>query len=113
LPGIVFLSVGKILASDLAGRNRPEYGMWASLASLSLTVALDIVLIPRLGITGAGIVSSVAYAVTFIILLGWYVRMSGNGPVSVLVIRKSDLQTYAAVVGKVYSKVRRESSVWR
>ena len=105
------MSVGKILSSDLAGRNRPQYGMWASLTSLGLTVVLDIMLIPPLGITGGGIASSVAYAVTSIVLLGWYVRMSGNGPVSVLVMQRSDLQVYSAVAGRVYRRVRGESPV--
>jgi O-antigen/teichoic acid export membrane protein len=108
LPGVVFLSVGKIVSSDLAGRNRPQFGMWAALTSLGLTLVLDVILIPPLGTTGAGLASSVAYAVTTIILVAWYVRMSGNGPVCVLVMQRTDLQMYWVLASRLYRRVRGE-----
>lgn len=111
LPGIIFLSVGKVVASDLAGRNKPQSGVVAALTSLGLTVALDILLIPRLGTTGAGVASSLAYGVTSIVLLAWYIRVSGNGLVSLLFMQKSDLRMYSAVLSSVFKRATDEKAI--
>ena len=94
LPGIVILSVGKVLASDLSGRGKPQYGAVGAVASLVVTVILDFLLIPRMGITGAGVASSLSYAVNTLVLLFYYVRLSGNSASSVLLIRQQDLIVY-------------------
>ena len=40
-PGIVSLSISKVLTSDLAGRGRPEFGAIAAAVSLIVTIAFD------------------------------------------------------------------------
>jgi O-antigen/teichoic acid export membrane protein len=95
LPGIVFLSIGKILASDLAGRNKPHYGTLSAIVALTATVILDFVLIPSLGIVGAALASTISYGLSTLVLLYLYLRLSGNTLCSVLFIRTSDLRQYA------------------
>lgn len=63
LPGTVALAVGKVMSSDLAARGRPEYNSVFALVSLAVTMVLDMVLIPRMGIRGAALASSAAYFV--------------------------------------------------
>lgn len=64
LPGVVALSGAKILSSYLSGIGRPIYATWIAAGSLALTVALDLALIPRFGISGAAAASSVVYTVS-------------------------------------------------
>jgi O-antigen/teichoic acid export membrane protein len=76
LPGIVTLSVSRVLSSYLLGRNRLKVDFFASLAGLAMTLVLDLTLIPRYGFAGAAIASSVAYTTTMLANLMWVVRNS-------------------------------------
>lgn len=49
LPGVVSLSLSKVLASDLGGRGQPRFAAQASAVTLLLTVVGDVTLIPRWG----------------------------------------------------------------
>lgn len=72
LPGVVLLGGGKVLTNEIAGRGYPQYNSIASGASLVLTIGLDLLLIPSLGVMGAAIASSVAYVAIFILALVFY-----------------------------------------
>jgi len=61
LPGTVAFAIGKVMSADLVGRSKPEYASTFALVSLVATVILDLLLIPRMGIQGAALASSVAY----------------------------------------------------
>lgn len=63
LPGTVALAAGKVMSAALAARGMPQYSSMFACVTLVVTVALDLILIPRLGIRGAAIASSVAYLV--------------------------------------------------
>lgn len=63
LPGTIALSLGKVMSADLAARGKPEYSSIFAFISLAVTIALDFALIPRMGIKGAALASSVAYFV--------------------------------------------------
>lgn len=93
LPGIVTLSVARVLSSYLLGRNRLRIDFAASLAGLAVTVALDLILIPRHGFAGAAIASSVAYTTTMAVNLVWVVRNSSLTLRSLLVPTAADLST--------------------
>lgn len=94
LPGIIALSLGKVIASDLLGRGKPIYATFTSGTTLILTIVLDILLIPRLGIRGAALASSVAYVfVTFLAVL-IFLYESGASLRETLVVNKDDLQLY-------------------
>ena len=76
LPGIITLSVARVLSSYLLGKNRLKIDLGASVAGLVVTLALDILLIPRYGVAGAAIASSVAYTTTMLVNFIWVVRNS-------------------------------------
>lgn len=75
LPGVVFLGAAKIISSDIAGRGYPQYNSSISAASLVLTVLLDLILIPRIGIMGAALASSASYTLTFLLSIGLYLKV--------------------------------------
>lgn len=72
LPGVVLLGGGKVLTNEIAGRGYPQYNSIASGASLVLTVVFDLLLIPRLGVLGAAVASSIAYVSIFVLALVFY-----------------------------------------
>ena len=71
------LSMARILAGDLKGRGRPGTVSIAMGLAAIITVLLDLVLIPRLGIAGAAVASVVAYTVSATILATAFVRLTG------------------------------------
>lgn len=81
LPGIVALSAAKVISADLAARGKPEYSMSFAFVALLVTVVLDFLLIPRMGIAGAALASSVAYTLDSALLvatLKYKFRISWN-----------------------------------
>jgi len=68
LPGTIALSVSKVICADLAGRGRPEFSSICAFLSLAVTIGLDLLLIPRMGINGAALASTAAYSVQTMLL---------------------------------------------
>jgi len=94
MPGVVALSISKVLCGDLAGRGLLQYGAYSSAISLVVTVVCDLLLIPRWGITGAAVASSMSYCIAALVVLFFYVRVSGNGLTIVLIPRREDVVIY-------------------
>ena len=84
LPGVTLLGAAKVLTNEIAGRGYPQYNSLAAGVSLLLTVTLDLILIPRWGITGAAVASSVAYTVTFCAALLSYLYVRRRSSLAVL-----------------------------
>jgi O-antigen/teichoic acid export membrane protein len=74
LPGTIALAVGKVMAADLAAREKPEYSSIFATVALLVTITLDLLLIPKMGISGAALASSTAYLVDTILLGGALIR---------------------------------------
>lgn len=77
LPGIVVLSVSKLLAVDLSGRNRRWGPTVAVIIAFALNLVLNVLWIPRHGIVGAAWASNLAYALQSAILVGIFARVTG------------------------------------
>ena len=103
LPGIIAFGVGGVLAADLSGRGRPEFAFYSSLACLIVNVALNIILIPRWGISVAAFASTVSYWVDTIIILLAFLKISKNSLSEVLIIKKEDLKDYIRALDKFKS----------
>jgi len=61
LPGTVVYASAKVMSAELLGRGWPEYASIIAILTLCLTITLDLYLVPRRGIQGAAIASSLAY----------------------------------------------------
>jgi O-antigen/teichoic acid export membrane protein len=69
VPGTLALGLGRMLAGTLAGQGHPLAAAPARLVSLGLTLVLAPLLIPRLGVAGAAVASTVAYSGAALCLL--------------------------------------------
>jgi stage V sporulation protein B len=101
LPGILALSGAKILSSYLSGVGRPIYATWIATGNLATTIALDLALIPRFGISGAAAASSVVYTISAAATLYVFRKESGAGIVETVVIQPQDFAYYARAVRAV------------
>lgn len=91
IPGISVFSINNILSNYFAGVGMVKKNIIASGVSGVITVILDFTLIPRFGINGAAITSSISYTVCTIISLYFYTKHTESRLVDVLVLKKSDL----------------------
>ncbi|MEO0226694.1 MAG: polysaccharide biosynthesis C-terminal domain-containing protein [candidate division WOR-3 bacterium] len=94
LPGVIALGFNRVLCGGFSGLGKPEYGTYTVVFSAITTVILDLLLIPKLGINGAAIASTIAYicsATTAIVIFkkAFHCRLS-----DMLFINKSDLKLY-------------------
>jgi O-antigen/teichoic acid export membrane protein len=91
LPGIVAYSVVAVLSRYIVGRGRPGIGTMILVTGLVTNIASNLVMIPRFGINGAAASSSISYAITALLTLAVFHRLSGRGWVETLVVRRTDL----------------------
>jgi stage V sporulation protein B len=89
LPGIAALGGAAILAADLMVRNRPGYSVRVGYSMLAANVLLNLLLIPRAGISGAAIANLLSYLGAALLWTIFYCRESRQG-VGVLIPRWSD-----------------------
>ena len=93
LPGIIFMSVYKVITRDFASYDRQKYAIFTSAASLAIITLLDILLIPKYGIIGAGIASSIGYCFAAIVVLAFFTKESGLSPAKSILIQPEDLKS--------------------
>jgi O-antigen/teichoic acid export membrane protein len=106
LPGIVFLSGGRILANDIAGRGKPLLNTYVGGIGLTIQVLLNLVWIPRFGATGAAWATTISYGLTSAGWLLLYMRLSGNSLTTVVVPQTSDWHLYRQLARLAWSRLR-------
>jgi O-antigen/teichoic acid export membrane protein len=75
LAGLLLEGVTGVVTGYLYGVGRPGLNSWAMGVGLSLTVLLDLLLIPPYGAVGAAIASAVAYTATTLALLAFFAHV--------------------------------------
>lgn len=99
LAGIVALSAGRVLSNDIAGRGFPGLNIYTGIAAVATNVVLNLLWIPRYGIAGAAWASTVSYTVSFLGILFFYCRLSGNSWLEVLLPQPGDWTLYWRTAG--------------
>lgn len=92
LPGIVLMAIFLVLHGDLSGRGKAWYALFIFGGALILNIALNILMIPRLGINGASIASSMSYGFGSLTLAYAFARRNNIKPWDVLLINRKDIQ---------------------
>jgi len=92
--GILTLSGWKILANDIYGRGKASLNIYINATALTLNIILNIILIPKYGINGAALASSISYTIAFIIMLFVFSKVSENKIIDIILIKKSDFKYY-------------------
>jgi O-antigen/teichoic acid export membrane protein len=102
LPGAVSFSVAKVMISYLAGRGRPGLISIGTILSLSLNVAVNVVLIPMYGIVGAALASLVSYTFQAAVAVGFASRLSGESPLRLFVPGREEVALFAGTLWRLW-----------
>jgi O-antigen/teichoic acid export membrane protein len=111
LPGTIALSMGKVACADLAGRGKNGYSSIFALICFAITIGLDWVLIPRLGILGAALASSVAYcidAVFILIAVRYELKVTWK---DLFLPTRQEIASYRTALNRFNTSVRGENSI--
>lgn len=104
LPGIIFLSIAKLLSSDIMGRGRSDLTLISSAIAGISNLVLNLFLIPLYGIRGAAIASSFSYMAHTVYLAGRYALLSGQPWHSLFFLNKQDLKFMLSLLRKKSKK---------
>jgi O-antigen/teichoic acid export membrane protein len=94
LPGFVAFSLEVVMMNFLAGEGTPPVVIWAPAVGLAINIAANLFVIPRWGINGASVTSSVAYTVVLLLVLRYYTRSTGSKTADVFVTRRDDVRAF-------------------
>ena len=98
LPGVLLLGIGKVLSSAIAGRGYPRFTLYIAAISMPLTLGLYFLLIPLYDEWGAAAASSVSYALSALLALVFFRRVTRIGLRRALVPLSEDVADYGGLL---------------
>jgi len=106
LPGMVFLSVTRILQNDIGGRGYPELTFIADVPTVLLNIILSLVMVPRIGVEGAAWAITVSYGLQLALISLIYRAVSGNSFGRIFLIQQADLKLYKGVLNAIFRSAK-------
>lgn len=93
IPGIIAVSVISLLSAYFAGQNMVRVNAMGALYGFLFIIAADFIVVPRLGIKGAAITSSIGYMINLLFALKTIMTVYNGSFSDFVIIRKSDFKT--------------------
>jgi O-antigen/teichoic acid export membrane protein len=90
LPGVVVFNVARIISQDLAGRGLVRINVGVGAVCLAINVVGNVLLIPRLGVTGAAWASTLSYSADTLCKLVLYTQLTGTRWTQLLWLQPED-----------------------
>lgn len=106
LPGIFFLSCHTIISAYFGGKNKPSYNLLSTAVGLLIVLAGDLLIIKRMGIAGAAIVSTVGYFAALVVAIVLLLRESGSKMQDFISLELFRYQTYTALFNAPQAKAK-------
>lgn len=104
LVGIFSLSLGRILANDIAARGKPELNALSNFVGLIINVVLNVILIPKIGIVGAAVATSVSYTVTSTMFVISFLKLTKLRVVDLFIFSKSEVKLITGFVKNILKR---------
>jgi len=104
IPGILVFSMCSVLASYFAGIGKIEKNITASAAACIITVILDLILIPLMGIKGASVATSLSYFTATAITVYYFHKETGCSIRDTVLINKDDISEIKNTVKRIVFK---------
>jgi O-antigen/teichoic acid export membrane protein len=108
-PGILAMSGMKILSSYILSRGKPKLNAMTACIGLLFNIILNVSLIPRWGVSGAAVASSVSFLIMAALQTGWFL-WTAKQPASTLIrMNKEDWHLY----GNMFHLLKNRIAAWR
>jgi O-antigen/teichoic acid export membrane protein len=107
LPGTMAMCVYMILSRYFTSRNKQQVTIVAGMTGLLANIGLNLILIPRFGIAGAAVATTVSYSITAFLMLYFFVRESGCELMECVVVKRADIVQLLQILNEgILQKVR-------
>lgn len=107
LPGMISLTIWKIIATDLIAEGYPaEYSLTA-MVSLIASIILDLWLIPRFGVDGAALACSAAYILATLAIVFIYTQFTRLSFIRLFVPTGTDISIYRRTLRSLAAGITR------
>jgi len=103
LPGLVALSVQKVISTDIIGRGKPVLSTYSAGVAAICTIILDVIFIPLWGVSGAALASSLAYFISTILMIYFFLRESGSKLTELFIPTKGDFKYYSVRIKAAFT----------
>lgn len=100
LPGVIFLTLFKVMNMDLAGKGKPWVSMKAMLPALVINVVCNIIVIPNYGAIGASFSSTLSYTVAGLLFIYFYSKEVGISIKQIITYKKTDFDPIITIINK-------------
>ena len=109
LPGILVATIGKNLGAEMVLRKMVGYLVWMAGVAAVVNLVGNLLLVPRMGISGAALASTISYIVLSLMQTVVYFKITGV-PWTTLVPRRSDLRIYIVAWRRILDALRIQTS---
>jgi len=99
LLGAICLSGSRILSNDIAARGKPEINCFIGGGGLILNIILNLIFIPKIGISGAAFATTISYIFNLLVRSFVYSKISQNRFSDLFFPKKSDFR-YLKILAK-------------
>ena len=103
IPGVVALSICKVLGNAITAQGKPIINTSIAGISLAVNIPLNVILIPKIGIAGAALASTISYTASAIFAIIFFVRTTRTKWTELLFIKSDDLKFYRQLISGVYN----------
>ena len=94
LPGVAFYGMAHITSAYFNGHiGKPIINTGLAAISLIINIVLNIILIPKIGVNGAALSSTIAYILAMGVCIYMFIRLSGTPVKDMLIVRKDDFRS--------------------
>lgn len=101
LPGVLLLTIFKVMNMDLAGKGKPWVSMRAMIPALIINIVLNVILIPKFGADGAAVSSTISYSFAGIIFLFLYSKTTGIPVKQIVRYNRSDFTPIIKIIKSI------------
>ncbi len=111
LPGIVaFSTAGTFAAFFIMQMGRPLIVSAVNLVMIAIQALMCIAFVPRFGMSGAALASTITYVSGAFMNTWWFCRATGVSPLDVWMVRRDDLRTIGEAVAEAFRRAPAQGS---
>jgi O-antigen/teichoic acid export membrane protein len=93
LPGIFFMGLESVLVQHFTGTGLPAIIPVFWIITLAFNISLNLLLVPTFGARGAAAISTLSYALIFLLVAIYFCMKTGRRPAETFLLRTNELRT--------------------
>lgn len=107
IPGVFFMVIVKVLHADLSGRGFPLYAIWVTIGPLLVNILLNYIFIPKYGIDGAAVTSTISYFLSGLLFIFVYSKRENIIIKELILINRDDIGKIKNTLKNIYKKIKK------